>query len=138
MKRKIILAVCIAATLNMSAGLTGASAAPPRGGHSSGAHVSGGHGRGGSPGGGHFAGGGHYRGGSGRGYVRGGYGGGGYAGGGYVGAPYGYDNGYGPYGYDDGYDNGAAIAAGIIGTAIGAIAASQHRCWWQNHRRVCR
>jgi hypothetical protein len=129
MLRRIVLAVCIAATLNMSAGLTGASAAPPRGGHPGGGRPGGG-----SPGGGHFSGGGgHYRGGPGRGYAGGGYGGGGYVGGGY-----GYDNGYYP-GYDDGYDNnGAAIAAGIIGTALGVIAASQHRCWWQNHRRVCR
>jgi len=132
MLQKIVLAVCIAATLNMSAGLTGASAAP-RGGHPSGGHPGGGRPGGGRPGGAQFSGGHSYRGGPGRGYA-----GGGYGGGGYVGAPYGYDNGYGPYGYDDGYDNGAAIAAGIIGTAIGAIAASQHRCWWQNHRRVCR
>ena len=133
MLRKIVLAVCIAATLNMSAGLTGASAAPPRGGHPGAGHPGGGRPGGGRPGGAQFSGGHSYRGGPGRGYA-----GGGYGGGGYVGAPYGYDNGYGPYGYDDGYDNGAAIAAGIIGTAIGAIAASQHRCWWQNHRRVCR
>jgi hypothetical protein len=131
MLRKVILAVCIAASVNMSAGITAASAAP-HGGHGGGGHAGGGHpGGGGGP---HFSGGGHpgYRGGYGRGY------GGGYGGGYYAGAPYGY--GYGdPYGYDDGYDAGPAIAAGIIGTALGVIAgAANHGCWYHNHHRVCR
>ena len=137
MLRKIVLAVCTVATLNMSAGLTGASAAP-HGGHP-----------GGHPGGGggpHFSGG-HPG-------FRGGYGGG--YGGGYAVAPYGYGYdpygydpgydpgyvpyGYAPYGYSQGYDPGPAIAAGIIGTAIGAIIGAQRHggCWYHNHHRVCR
>ena len=124
MLQKIVLAVCIAATLNMSAGLTGASAAP-RGGHASGGHpavvVQ-------------------------AAVVRG-------ALNSAAATPTVADPGADTPAADmaaagmatahrmatttatvlmdtsDGYDNGAAIAAGIIGTAIGAIAASQHRCW---------
>ncbi len=115
MLRKLLIAICSVAVLNMSAGMTtGALAAGPRGvshgsSHAGGAHVGG---RG-------------FRGG----HVRG------YGGGQYGGPGYGYD----PYGYDDGYDEGAAIAAGIIGTAMGLIVASRHHhCWWHNHHRVCR
>jgi hypothetical protein len=148
MLRKIILAICTIATVNMSVALTGASAAPH------GAHAAGGHPGGGHPGGGHvsFGGGGH------PGYYGGhGYGGGGYVaapygygydGGEYVAAPYGYDPGgyypygYAPYGYGyyQGYDPGPAIAAGIIGTALGAIIGAQryhHGCGWSHHHRVC-
>ena len=144
-----IIGIATAAALAMSAGLSGAAAAPhggghPGGGRPGGVHMGGVH-MGGHPGGGysggrvHFAGRPGFRGGYGHVY-RGGYGGGvpyGYGGYGYY--PYGYAP-YG-YGYDDGYDAGPAIALGIIG-AIGGIIASQgyyhHGCWWSHHHRVCR
>jgi len=113
MLRKLIVVICAAAALNVSAGLTGASAAPPHGGSHAGGHAAGAH--------------------------PGLYGGRARGGGWYGGPGYGY--GYYPYGYDEGYDEGSSIAAGIIGTAMGLITASQyryHHCWWHNHHRVCR
>ena len=147
---------CIAAALNVGRARHLLPAAPDAaGGHAGGGHAGGGGaaGAGGHPGGGHpggggghfTGGGGHFAGGGGHVYRGGrGYGGGGYVGGGYAGAPYGYASapygyGYDPYGYDDGFDAGPAIAAGIIGTALGVIAgAPGPGCWWQNHHRVCR